>query len=168
MRSATAPPTVDEVNTPPFTSGRWLFAHNGAVDGWRAGVNTTARAVLGPVRAGGIEGATDSETLFAIALEHLDEGADLAGALGSVVATIVDHVAADGRLNMVLTDGDGVAATVWGDTLYLGPPTRAASSLGVGALDDIRAWEAVPDRTILTVDADATTSRPLDPSAYET
>jgi glutamine amidotransferase len=136
------------------------------VDGWRAGANTAARAVLGPVRAGGIEGSTDSETLFAIALQHLDDGADLAGALGSAVATIVDHVAADGRLNMVLTDGHQVAATVWGDTLYLARD-EGGVVMASEPLDDIRAWEAVPDRTILTVDAHGPTSRPLDPSAYE-
>jgi glutamine amidotransferase len=165
VRSATAPSPVDEVNTPPFTDGRWLFAHNGAVHGWRDGVNTTVRATLSPARAGAIEGSTDSETLFALALDHLDRGADLAGALRSAVAAVVDHAAADGRLNMVLTDGRELAATVWGDTLYL---TRDEGGVVLASepLDDVRAWDAVPDHSILSVDADGPTIRPLDPPAH--
>lgn len=165
VRSATAPSAVDEVNTPPFASGRWLFAHNGAVHGWREGVNITAREVLSPSRAGAIEGSTDSETLFAIALQHLDEGADPAGALGAAVTTIVDYAGGGGRLNMVLTDGRQMAASVWGDTLYV-TADEGGVVLASEPTDDRRMWDAVPDHTILTVDPAGTTTRPLDPSAY--
>jgi glutamine amidotransferase len=166
VRSATAPSIVDEANTPPFTSGRWLFAHNGAVHGWRDGVNTTTRELLRPGRAGAIEGSTDSETLFAVALQHLDDGADPADALGAAVAAIVDHAGTDGRLNMVLTDGHRMAASVWGDTLYLARG-EGGVDLASEPLDDTRPWEAVADRSLVTVDAGGVQIRPLDPSDHE-
>ena len=35
VRGATAPAPTEPSGTPPYTSGPWLFAHNGAVDGFR-------------------------------------------------------------------------------------------------------------------------------------
>src|SRR5690349_3469014 len=37
VRSATPPSPVEETGAPPFTAGPWLFAHNGAVDGFHDG-----------------------------------------------------------------------------------------------------------------------------------
>jgi glutamine amidotransferase len=166
VRSATAPAIVDESNTPPYVGGRWLFAHNGAVAGWRDGINTTTRGLLRPTRGGEIEGSTDSETLFALALQHLDDGGDPAGALESAVAAIVGHAATEGRLNMVLTDGTRMAASVWGDTLYVAHG-EGGVDLASEPLDGTRPWEPIDDRTVVTVDADGIRVRPLDPAAHQ-
>jgi glutamine amidotransferase len=164
VRSATAPALVDEANTPPFAAGRWLFAHNGAVPGWRTGVNVALRAGIGPARLGAIEGSTDSETLFALSLDRLDRGDPPGTALRAVVATTRQH-AEDARLNMVLTDGEQLAATVWGDTLAISCDDTGVV-LASEPLDADRPWQPLADRHVVTVDADGVTIGPLDPEPH--
>src|SRR2546423_1706427 len=53
VRSATPPSPVEETGAPPFTAGPWLFAHNGAVDGFHDGVGVELRRSVSPGRAGG-------------------------------------------------------------------------------------------------------------------
>lgn len=115
VRSATPPAPVEESGTPPFVAGRWLFAHNGAVQGFRTEVGARLRRLLSDRRLAGIEGASDSEVLFALALDQLDAGASPGEALVRVVGTVLELTT--GRLNMVLTDGHRVAATACGDSL---------------------------------------------------
>ena len=96
----------------PFADGPWLFSHNGIVPGFRDGVGRALRRKVEPSAAAVIE-ATDSEVLFALALDSLDAGASPAEAL-AVVVGLVDERAA--RLNLLLTDGEQVAATAWGNS----------------------------------------------------
>ena len=61
----------------PFVSGRWLFAHNGFVDGFRDG--RARRAVRRSSRRPGrrrCAGDADSEVLFGLILDRLDAGED--------------------------------------------------------------------------------------------
>jgi gamma-glutamyl hercynylcysteine S-oxide hydrolase len=146
VRSATPPSPIDEVNTPPFVSGRWLLAHNGAVDGWREGVGEALRRELTERRASEIQGSTDTEVLFALALDQLDKGAPPADALSSVVEQVTTLTT--GRLNLVMTDGRTVAATAWGDTLYRSM-TDEAFVLASEPFDDQRPWERLDDRTTI-------------------
>lgn len=115
VRSATAPSPIDEVNTPPYTNGRWLFAHNGAVAGWHHGIGEALRRQVSERRASQLEGSTDSEVLFALALDALDAGAGPDDALRSVI----DHAGSspETRLTMLLTDGERLAAARHRDTL---------------------------------------------------
>jgi gamma-glutamyl hercynylcysteine S-oxide hydrolase len=147
VRSATPPLPIDEVNTPPYVRGRWAFAHNGAVSGWRDGVGEALRRSLTESRASELEGSTDSEVLFALALDQLDKGAPADAALASVV----DQVTAltDGRLNMLLTDGETAAAAVWGDTLYQ-RDRDGAFVLASEPWDDDPSWTRLADRQFLS------------------
>ena len=66
VRAATGTP-VQETNCHPFARGRWLFVHNGYVDGYE----TLRRDLLLAVRPDlfpNIKGTTDSELLFHLAL----------------------------------------------------------------------------------------------------
>ncbi len=116
VRSATPPLPVEESGTPPFTSGRWLFAHNGVVQGWNDGAGVRFRRELSERRAAGLEGPSDSEALFASTLDHLDAGR----APGEALAAVVRRAAAayGGRFNLLLAEGTTIAATAWGDTLW--------------------------------------------------
>ena len=135
VRSATAGMPADETAAAPFQSGRWLLSHNGIVD----------RAGLGPHPAA--ESACDSALLAA----HLFEfGPERAG----------EYVAGLGRrdpgarLNLLLTNGQRVLATRWGDTL-------SVLSTGDGVVvasepyDDDPRWADVPDHHLVDVTPDA-------------
>jgi predicted glutamine amidotransferase len=58
---------VSAENTHPFRRGRWVFAHNGTIEDTRFIAEHTSAA-----RRAEIEGATDSERLFAYLLTALD------------------------------------------------------------------------------------------------
>lgn len=150
VRSATPPAPVEESGAPPFTWGPWLFAHNGAVDGWRDGVGSAIRRLVPECWAAGIEGAADSEVLFALALSRIADGTGPAVALASVVQAVSEL--ADARLNMVLTDGRAITATAWGDSLWVldGPEGRTVAS---EPSDDDGPWQPVPDRSLVRADA---------------
>lgn len=55
------------------------------------------------------------------------------------------------RLNLLLTDGTGIAATAWGDSLwYLADTAAGRTVVASEPYDDDSRWCEVPDRTLLT------------------
>jgi glutamine amidotransferase len=76
-------------------------------------------------------------------------GGDEAGqALGDTVLEVA-AAAPGSRLNLLLTDGETITATAWGDTLwYLAEPGRRTVVASEPYDDDPR-WQEVPDRTLL-------------------
>lgn len=179
VRSATPPLPVEETGVPPFASGPWLFAHNGAVRGFRDGVGVRLRRRLSERRDGGVEGSCDSEVLFAHVLDGLDRGATPGEALAGVVA-VVDRLDQERRvgggsgagsrrgsgLNFLLTDGTQIAATTWGHSLF----TLRDDGDGGGdgsvvvasePFDDRPAWRKVPDRTLVEATTCGVELRPL-------
>ncbi len=121
------------VNTHPFTSGRWTFAHNGTIHAFarveRRMVEETDADLLAARRGG-----TDSELAFLWILSRLRrhatggaEGATTSRALASEVADAVFQleawsVAAEApepsKLNVLLTDGRVLVASRWRNSLY--------------------------------------------------
>jgi len=160
VRDATPPAPVEESGTPPFTAGAWLFAHNGAIAGFTGpgGNAVRLRRMVSDLRAAAIEGASDSEVLFALALDGLDAGADPATALADVVASVGQVGAA--RLNLVLTDGRRVAATAVGDSLFV-LESDGAVVVASEPYDDDPRWQPVPDGSLVGADASGTTVTPL-------
>ena len=65
---------VERSGNAPFVAERFAWSLNGVVEGWHDGVGTDLRAQLTPARAAGIEGVSDGEALFALALDRLDAG----------------------------------------------------------------------------------------------
>ncbi|HEY8200108.1 MAG TPA: ergothioneine biosynthesis protein EgtC [Actinomycetota bacterium] len=153
LRDATPPAVAEESGTPPFGDGPWLFAHNGAVDGFAEagdGIGGTLRRRLSDRRLGGLQGATDSEVLFGLILDRIDAGACPGEAMVSVIDTVEEL--SGGRMNMVLTDGTRVTATSWGDSLYTlqhGPPGAETRIIASEPFDDTPAWRPVPDRSVV-------------------
>ncbi|MFC4588605.1 ergothioneine biosynthesis protein EgtC [Sphaerisporangium corydalis] len=149
VRSASPGMPLEESATAPFTDGRWLLSHNGRV----------ARAAVEPP-AGGREpeSACDSAWLASAVFGRLAEG----GALDDAVAGVVVHAAKGdpvARLNLLVTDGDAVAATAWNETLFLrcGDGVLLASE----PLDDRPGWDAVPDRHLVLATPDGVRIQPL-------
>jgi glutamine amidotransferase len=66
VRAATGTP-VQETNCHPFAHGRWLFVHNGYVDGYEL-LRRDMMLAVRPDLFTEIEGTTDSEVMFHLAL----------------------------------------------------------------------------------------------------
>lgn len=157
VRDATPGFPVEESATPPFTSGRFLFAHNGLVEGWREGAGEALRARLSPARASALGSTVDSEVLFALALEAIEAGAEPGEALARVVSTVKE--VSGGRLTMVLTDGRGAWATAFGASLFARP--REGVVIASEPADDGPGWEPVPDVSLVRAGADGVAVTPL-------
>ena len=130
-----------ETGNAPFVSGQWSFSLNGYVADFRAGAGDALRARVDPARLRQLEGDTDSEVLFALALDRIGAGAEPDGALAEVIALVTEIT--KGRLNLLLTDGSAVYATAYGNSLFhLGSGLVASEPL-----DDQPAWRQLRDES---------------------
>jgi glutamine amidotransferase len=156
VRDASPGTAVGEQAAAPFASGRWLFSHNGALDGWPA-----SAVALAPTAATmlSLEAMVDSAFLWALALGRLRAGAAMDTALAATIAA-VEAAGGTGRFNFLLTDGTSIAATACGDTLWY---RRSAESVIVASEpgDDQPGWTEVPGRHVLTATPSQVTVRPL-------
>jgi glutamine amidotransferase len=141
----------------PFRSGRWLFSHNGAVDGWPAVAGRLGWG-LDPATMAVLEAPTDSALLWAMVSGLLALGKAPEAALAEVVARADE--AGGGRLTFLLTDGHSLTATAWGASLCW---RRLAGGVVVASepYDDDPSWVDVPDRSLLTADATGVRVEPL-------
>src|SRR4029077_9024893 len=101
---------VQETNCHPFAHGRWLFVHNGYVDGYERLRRDMMMAVAAD-RSGNIRGTTDSEVLFHVALTFglaEDPIAGLERMAGFVEATAASAGVSDAALQMTVGVSDGV------------------------------------------------------------
>ncbi|GGK89617.1 gamma-glutamyl-hercynylcysteine sulfoxide hydrolase [Sphaerisporangium melleum] len=149
VRSASPGMPVEESATAPFTEGRWLLSHNGRV----------ARGAVRPLtRDREPESACDSAWLAAAVFARLASGGPLAESVGEVVA-LAGSADPDARLNLLVTDGQAVAATAWHETLFvhLGEGVLLASE----PLDDRPGWQPVPDRHLVLATPDGLRADPL-------
>ncbi len=161
VRSASPGMPVEETSTPPFTEGPWLFSHNGFVPGFRTGVGRELRRKVSETRALGIAGATDSELLFALVLDRLDAGTPPADALVSVIGLVEELTTA--RLNLLLTDGERIAATACRNSLFVFDDRQLTGAVVVASepYDDDAGWEAVKDGSVVELGDDKLEVRPF-------
>jgi predicted glutamine amidotransferase len=118
-----------EENTQPFRSRSWLFAHQGALNGFER-LRASLLEALPEFLQWQVKGATDSEVAFAHFLKHLrDKGrmedprleAEVAGALLADTARELERAAAKAgaartsTLNFVATNGRILVATRSGE-----------------------------------------------------
>jgi predicted glutamine amidotransferase len=118
-----------EENTQPFRGRRWLFAHQGALEGFERLRGPLLEALPEFLRRQ-VRGATDSEVVFAHFLKRLRETgrtedprleAQVAGGQLAEAAQALDRAAAQAgavhpsRLNLVATNGHVLLATRWGE-----------------------------------------------------
>jgi predicted glutamine amidotransferase len=66
---ATSGTAIQETNCHPFRHGRWLFVHNGVLGGFHA-LRRDLTLAIDPELFAEMEGSTDSEVLFHLALTH--------------------------------------------------------------------------------------------------
>lgn len=111
IRASSGSP-VQQTNCHPFRHGRWLWMHNGYLDGFAAMKRDLAMAV-DPARFAEIEGSTDSEMFFFLALTF-----GLEDDPRSAVARAVGLIEATGRRHGIDFPVQMTVATTDGDTLW--------------------------------------------------
>ncbi|MFF0425028.1 ergothioneine biosynthesis protein EgtC [Streptomyces sp. NPDC004520] len=163
VRGATFPGADGEAAAAPFAAGPWLFSHNGAVEGWP----DSLAALAGALSAGELlrlEARTDSALLWALVLHRLRAGDAPGTALGDTVREVA-AAAPGSRLNLLLTDGERIAATSWRNSLWcLSGPGRVV--VASEPYDDDPRWREVPEHTLVTADRADVVLTPLkEPSA---
>ncbi|MFJ5018089.1 ergothioneine biosynthesis protein EgtC [Streptomyces griseoluteus] len=148
VRDATLTGADAEAAAAPFASGRWLFSHNGAVAGWPDSAAPLV-SLLPPVDVLSLQARTDSAFVWALVLHRLRSGEAPEHALAATVRQLAEAAPAS-RLNLLLTDGETVTATAWGDSLWYRAEAGPAVIVASEPYDDEPLWREVPDRTVVT------------------
>jgi predicted glutamine amidotransferase len=142
VRAATGTP-VEQTNCHPFRHGRWLFVHNGFIDGY-VRLRRELLLAVDPDVFGGIEGTTDSELMFHLALTFgLDQEplAALERMAGFVEETGRRHgVAEPLQMTVGVSDGERVYAARYASGSVVNSLFVTADATAVRALypDDER------------------------------
>ncbi len=158
VRSATAGTEPGAAAAAPYSSGSWLFSHNGAVPGWTQALAGIA-ATLPAADLLALAARCDSALIWALVLRRLRAGESPADALAATV-TELDAAGVPGRFNLLLTDGVVIAATTAGDTLcYRREPPGVVVASEPG--DDEPGWLDVPQDSVLTATAGSVLIRPI-------
>lgn len=150
VRSATPPSPIVATGNAPFAAGPWLFSLNGYVHDFRGPIGEAMRRRVSEERAIAIEGTTDSEIVFALALDVLDQGATPEEALARAIVQATAR--SEAFLNLLLHDGHTIVATTFGNSLsLLRDSGLAAGGVLVASepLDDDAGWIDVPDHSVV-------------------
>ena len=135
---------VQQTNCHPFRHGRWLFMHNGFIDGFAAVKRDLVLAIdesLFP----DIQGTADTEVLFYLALTFglEDDPPD-------AVARAIGFVEACGRARDIEYPFQGTIATTDGESLWVFRYSTKGNSRSLFFTRDVRALrQQYPDREIL-------------------
>jgi glutamine amidotransferase len=160
VRNGTTGMPVTETACAPFRHADWLFSHNGVVAGWPESVALLADAlpVTDLMR---LEAPTDSALLWALARRRLLDGASVEEVVEALTVE-VGCAAPGSRLNLLLTDGETVAATTWGHSLSVleGSDHVLVGSEPFGDHTDV--WQPVPDQTLVVLTGSGIKTRPLE------
>jgi glutamine amidotransferase len=160
VRSATVGFPIDESCAQPFTDGTRLFSHNGLVQGFPA-VESKLRELAGDLSpVPDARAPVDSALLFALAAGAWRSGGSLGDGLAHAVRTVTPLAA--GRYNLLAGDGTRLAATTWGDTLFV-QRLDEGIVLASEPYDDEPGWEEVPDRSLVTAGPGGVGISPLHP-----
>jgi predicted glutamine amidotransferase len=190
IRATTGTP-VQQTNCHPFQHGRWLFVHNGVIAGFQL-MRRELLLAVDPELFDGIEGSTDSEVLFHLALTFGLEEDPLAGlerAVGLVEATGRAHgIEHPVQMTIGISNGERLWAVRYSTeghsrTLFISQEASALRALGNERLerlgDEDRAivseplgdlegvWLEVPESTAVIVQPGADEQRPFRPQEPE-
>ena len=179
VRSATPGLPAEESGVPPFASGPYLFAHNGAIKNFRSTAMRPLRDSLSDASYSGLLGVTDSETIFAFLLDRLYEAKARPGDADSLaeataetvqlVSTLCAELEVYASLNVGVTDGEAAVFARYstegpGNSLYCvegGEIFPNAVVVASERLDEDAGWRQVPDRHLLVASSGGAATRPL-------
>jgi ergothioneine biosynthesis protein EgtC len=158
VRSATAGSGQEEAAAAPFRDGRFLFSHNGVIPDWPqlpADLVSARDPLLEPLHPAdllSLEARSDTALLWLLVCRELRRGVAPDEALRAVIHAVAE-VRPTARLNLLLTDGETIIATRFGDTLWqrTGPGSILVASEPDGEAPD--AWREIPEGTLLRATA---------------
>lgn len=162
LRNGTPGIPVDRSGLLPMIHDRWTFVLNGFVPDFRKRHMRELRSTLPDDLYSELRGPSDSETLFLLAVAMLQEGASLVEALEATARTVHERVAKDeAQLNMLLSDGDRIAAVRSGtglvtNSLYVAERPPFAPNgvvLASEAPESGAAWSPVDGHSWIEVDS---------------
>ena len=186
---ATTGTAIQQTNCHPFRHGKWLFVHNGVVQGFDL-MRRELMLAIAPELFADVKGSTDSEVLFHLALtfglEHDPVGA-LELAVGLVEATAVKHGIENAmQASLGVTDGERLWAFRYSTerksrTLFVSAEADAVHALYPenAHLQRLRdedrivvsepladlpgVWHEIPESTVLIVQPGPDEQRPFRP-----
>ncbi|MGQ0680347.1 MAG: ergothioneine biosynthesis protein EgtC [Actinomycetota bacterium] len=150
VRDASIGTAVEESSTAPFTARGLLFAHNGMFKKFDGPPGAQLRRMVSDARFGAIRGTSDSEFLFALILDGLEDEMEVGDAMSTVIARCLEL--SSGTFNFLVHDGRRITATRCGESLYLLEGSqRRPGALVVASepFDDDPAWREVPDGSVV-------------------
>jgi predicted glutamine amidotransferase len=186
---ATSGTAVQQTNCHPFRHGRWLFVHNGVIAGFQEMRRDLVLAVE-PSLFSGIQGSTDSEVLFHLALTfglHDDPVHALERAVGFVEETARRHQVENPlQMSVGISDGERLWAFRYSSegrsrTLFVSADAQAVRRLYPDnpRLQQLREedrvivseplselpglWNELPESSVLIVQPGADEQRPFTP-----
>lgn len=120
VRAASPGMPVEENNSHPFACGRLMFMHNGMVGGFKQ-IRRKLLRLLNDTSYDAISGSTDSEHLFGLFLNHIQDptgdvsSAEMAYALNKMLDDLSDLLIEEGvkahsYLNLCVTNGTSLVA----------------------------------------------------------
>lgn len=163
LRNGTPGIPVDRSGLLPMVHERWSFVLNGFVPDFRASHMRALRQSLPDDLYSALQGSSDSETLFLLAVAALRDGASKVEALSHVVRLVGERVGrAEAQLNMVLADGGAIAAVrtstvLVSNSLYVARrPDLVPGGAVVAseALDGDGAWTVVDGHSWVHIDGE--------------
>jgi predicted glutamine amidotransferase len=186
---ATSGTAIQETNCHPFRHGRWLFVHNGVVAGFQA-MRRDLMLAVDPALFADIQGSTDSEVLFHLALTFGLEDhpvAALERTIGLVEAIAERHgIEHAVQASIGVSDGERLWAVRYSTdgnsrTLYVSAEASSVRRLHPenARLQRVRdedrlvvsepfsdlpgVWNEIPESTVLIVKPGADEQRPFTP-----
>jgi glutamine amidotransferase len=190
IRATTGTP-VQQTNCHPFRHGRWLFVHNGVINGF-AQIRRELLVAVDPSHFNAIAGSTDSEVLFYLALTYGLEDEPLGAverAVGYVEATGRAHgIEHPVQMTLGFSDGERLWAVRYSSEHHSRTLFMSADPASIKALhpDNPRfqrfteedrlivsepvsdlpgLWIEVPESTAIVVQAGADEHHPFQPQA---
>lgn len=163
VRDATTGSATEESSTAPFSESGWLFAHNGLFRGFDGPEGVGLRRMVSDKRMASQRGTSDSEVLFALILDRMEQGAGPQEALVWCAETCLARTT--GAFNFLLMDERSIHATACGDSLYhLEGGTAFPGGVVVASepLDDDPAWKPVPENSVVEATGGGVQIRPLE------
>jgi glutamine amidotransferase len=158
IRAAIGSP-VQQTNCHPFRRGRWLFMHNGFIDGYEA-IKRDLVLAIDPSLYPGIRGTADTEILFYLALTF-----GLEDDPPEAVARAVGFIEDSGRRHGVKYPFQGTIATTDGEHLWAFRYSSEGKSRSLFVTRDVRTLrELYPEREVfqeLSDDARLVVSEPI-------
>lgn len=165
VRSATPGQAVNLANTQPFRSGSLMYLHNGYLEGFNNGLRRELHEHLDTGLSAALQGNCDSEYLFALILQHLQNTQDIATAITDALedlegllagrAALLGIVMSDGTKLYALRHGIGCQPpsmyTMTNDADYPGAILIASERLTTS-----RSWQPIESGRVMVAAAGAT------------